>query len=54
MDLGTVNCYELLAVIGQGQYGIAYKARHAESGKLYCLKRIPMSAKVRLYALMPW
>jgi len=47
MDLGTLNGYELLCVIGQGQYGTAYKARHVASGRLFCLKRIPMNAKVR-------
>ncbi|MEW5314097.1 MAG: hypothetical protein WDW38_005617 [Sanguina aurantia] len=37
--------YELLGVVGQGQYGVAHKVRNKQDGLLYCLKRIPMSAK---------
>uniref|UniRef100_A0A7S0R2F9 non-specific serine/threonine protein kinase n=1 Tax=Chlamydomonas leiostraca TaxID=1034604 RepID=A0A7S0R2F9_9CHLO len=37
--------YELQGVIGQGQYGVAHRARHRLDGQLYCIKRIPMSAK---------
>ncbi|KAL6753207.1 kinase-like domain-containing protein [Haematococcus lacustris] len=32
--------YELLGAVGQGQYGVAYKARHKLDGSLYCIKRI--------------
>lgn len=44
--------YETLGAIGQGQYGTAYKARHRLDGQLYCIKRIPMSAKVLEYWYM--
>ncbi|KAG2485570.1 hypothetical protein HYH03_015734 [Edaphochlamys debaryana] len=37
--------YADLFVIGQGQYGTAYRARDKNTGELYCIKRIPMSAK---------
>mmetsp|Transcript_23560 Transcript_23560/g.51706 ORF Transcript_23560/g.51706 Transcript_23560/m.51706 type:complete len:731 (-) Transcript_23560:30-2222(-) len=37
--------YTLQGAIGQGQYGTAYKAQHKYDGQLYCIKRIPMSAK---------
>ncbi|KAL6747220.1 kinase-like domain-containing protein [Haematococcus lacustris] len=37
--------YELLGAVGQGQYGVAYKARHKLDGSLYCIKRIGLSAK---------
>jgi len=37
--------YADLQPIGQGQYGTAYKARHRLDGQLYCIKRIPMTAK---------
>ncbi|GFR44592.1 hypothetical protein Agub_g5870 [Astrephomene gubernaculifera] len=37
--------YEDLFIIGQGQYGTAYRARDKHDGHLYCIKRIPMSAK---------
>lgn len=40
-----MNNYELLGAIGQGQYGTAYKARHKLEDRLYCLKRITMTAK---------
>ncbi|PNH02758.1 Serine/threonine-protein kinase Nek4 [Tetrabaena socialis] len=37
--------YENMVVIGQGQYGTAFRARDKYDGNLYCVKRIPMSAK---------
>ncbi|GIL57802.1 hypothetical protein Vafri_13045 [Volvox africanus] len=37
--------YDDLFVIGQGQYGTAFRARDKYDGQLYCIKRIPMSAK---------
>ncbi|EFJ46297.1 NimA-related protein kinase 5 [Volvox carteri f. nagariensis] len=37
--------YEDLVIIGQGQYGTAFRARDKYDGHLYCIKRIPMSAK---------
>lgn len=40
-----MNNYEVMGAIGQGQYGTAYKARHKIEDKLYCLKRITMTAK---------
>ncbi|KAF5836952.1 kinase-like domain-containing protein [Dunaliella salina] len=40
-----MNNYADLQPIGQGQYGTAYKARHRLDGQLYCIKRIPMTAK---------
>mmetsp|Transcript_22014 Transcript_22014/g.61099 ORF Transcript_22014/g.61099 Transcript_22014/m.61099 type:complete len:773 (+) Transcript_22014:275-2593(+) len=35
--------YNIMGMIGQGQYGTAHKVAHVRDGKLYCMKRIPMS-----------
>lgn len=40
-----MNNYKVLEVVGQGQYGTAYKAQNVLDGQLYCIKRIPMTAK---------
>lgn len=45
VEMASMNSYEMLGVIGQGQYGTASKAKHKQDGQLYCVKRIPMSAK---------
>eukprot|EP00878_Enallax_costatus_P045942 GHUV01055484.1.p1 GENE.GHUV01055484.1~~GHUV01055484.1.p1 ORF type:complete len:298 (+),score=87.42 GHUV01055484.1:308-1201(+) len=37
--------YELLCIIGTGQYGTAWKARRRTDGQTVCLKRIPLDRK---------
>ncbi|GAX79840.1 hypothetical protein CEUSTIGMA_g7280.t1 [Chlamydomonas eustigma] len=34
--------YSNLQAVGQGQFGVAYKATNKQDGQLYCIKRIPM------------
>jgi cyclin-dependent kinase 10 len=41
----SVECYEKLNRIGEGTYGIVYRAKEKESGKIYALKRVRMDAE---------
>ena len=42
----SVDCYERLAKIAEGAYGVVYKARDRESGAIVALKRIKMEGAV--------
>lgn len=36
----TVGDYELIKKIGEGQYGIVYKARHLRTGAFFAVKTV--------------
>jgi serine/threonine protein kinase len=40
--MGSVDAYEKLNRIGEGTYGIVYRAKHRQSGSIVALKRIRM------------
>ena len=40
-----IERYEKLDLIGEGTYGIVYKARDNESGKIYALKKIRLESE---------
>lgn len=40
--LRNVNDYEKLNRVGEGTYGVVYRARHKATGKIYALKKVRM------------
>ncbi len=40
-----VDAYQKLEKIGEGSYGVVYKARHRVDGKLVALKKIRLEAE---------
>lgn len=40
-----IDKYEKLDIIGEGTYGIVYKARDTESGNIYALKKIRLESE---------
>ena len=40
--LRNVNEYEKLNRVGEGTYGVVYRARHIETNKIVALKRVRM------------
>ena len=42
---GSVEAYRKLNRLGQGTYGIVYRAQHSQSGKVVALKRLRMDVE---------
>jgi cyclin-dependent kinase len=40
-----IDKYEKLDIIGEGTYGVVYKARDTESGAIYALKKIRLESE---------
>lgn len=40
--VSSVTAYEKIARVGEGTYGVVYKARHRTTGQLVALKRVRM------------
>jgi serine/threonine protein kinase len=40
-----IEKYEKLEMIGEGTYGVVYKARDTETGKIYALKKIRLESE---------
>lgn len=38
------QCYQKIEKIGEGSYGIVYKAKHSKDGTIVALKRIRINA----------
>lgn len=41
--VSPVTVYEKIARVGEGTYGVVYKARHRTTGQLVALKRVRMA-----------
>ena len=37
---GSVKEYDIVCRVGEGTYGLVYKARHLKTGQLYALKKV--------------
>lgn len=44
MKARSVNKYEKLEIIGEGSYGVVYKAKDTETGEIYALKTIRLES----------
>ena len=42
---GRIDKYEKLERIGEGTYGVVYKARDLDSGQIYALKKIRLESE---------
>ena len=42
----SMHACVLFVAYRQGQFGVAWKARHKQDGQLYCVKKIPLQNKV--------
>ena len=42
---GRIDKYEKLERIGEGTYGVVYKARNLDSGQIYALKKIRLESE---------
>lgn len=40
-----IDRYEKLEVVGEGTYGVVYKARDTVSGEIYALKKIKLETE---------
>ncbi len=40
-----IDKYEKLGVIGEGAYGVVYKAKDTDTGEIYALKRIKLESQ---------
>lgn len=40
-----IDRYEKLDVVGEGTYGVVYKARDVETGEIYALKKIKLETE---------
>jgi len=45
MNKGRIDKYEKLERIGEGTYGVVYKARDLDSGQIYALKKIRLESE---------
>ena len=42
---GRIDKYEKMERIGEGTYGVVYKARDLDSGQIYALKKIRLESE---------
>ena len=40
-----IDRYEKLEVVGEGTYGVVYKAKDTQTGEIYALKKIPLETE---------
>lgn len=45
MKSGKIDRYEKLENIGEGTYGVVYKARDTQTGEIYALKKIKLETE---------
>jgi len=45
MQRAKTNKYEKIDKIGEGTYGVVYKARDTETGEIYALKKIRLESE---------
>ena len=45
MTSGKIDRYEKLENIGEGTYGVVYKARDTQTGEIYALKKIKLETE---------
>ena len=45
MQAKKIDRYEKLEVVGEGTYGVVYKARDTVTGEIYALKKIKLETE---------
>lgn len=45
MNKSKLDKYEKLEMIGEGTYGVVYKARHIDTGEIFALKQIRLESE---------